>query len=128
MFRAMKLLLVALAGAAGTLLRHGASVVQERLGVAAFPAATLVVNVVGCFALGVVIALGEKARISDDARLVLGVGLCGGFTTYSSFNAQALAMVEQGHAGRAALYVVVTLTTGALAGIAGVAAGRALGG
>lgn len=120
-----RLLLLAFAGGAGTLLRHGAAVAAARLG-AASTWATFAVNVIGCFVLGALIAWSAKGSLSADARFVLGTGLCGGFTTYSTFNAETLALFEAGHVGRAAAYVAATLIVGALAGFAGVALGRAL--
>jgi fluoride exporter len=120
-----RLLLLALAGGVGTLLRHGVTAAGARLGAATW-LATWTVNVVGCFVLGALVAATTKGAIATDARIVLGAGLCGGFTTYSTFNAEALALVDGGHFARAALYVVATIVVGALAGVAGLAVGRAL--
>jgi CrcB protein len=92
-----------------------------------FPWGTLAVNVLGCFAIAVVLALvAGGASLSTQTRLFLTTGIMGGFTTYSAFNAELLGLVRDGHAGIAASYVVATLIVCAAAGLAGAAAGQAL--
>jgi len=118
---------IALGGAAGTLLRWlvGLGVAHERL--PDFPWSTLLVNVAGSFALGLVAeALAERRLFGVEARLVLGTGVLGGFTTYSTFNLETLRLLERAEHGRAALYVAATVGASLLAGLAGLAAGRAL--
>jgi CrcB protein len=120
-------LLVALGGAAGTLLRWLAGLALAREGWPDFPWGTLAVNVIGSFALGVVAeSMADRRLWGVDARLVLGTGVMGGFTTYSTFNLETLRYFERGEHGRAALYVAVTLGVCLLAGLGGLAAGRAL--
>lgn len=92
-----------------------------------FPWGTLAVNVLGCFAIAVVLALATGgASLSAQTRLFLTTGIMGGFTTYSAFNAEVLGLVRDGHAGIAATYVVGTLLVCAVAGLGGAAAGHAL--
>jgi CrcB protein len=108
-------LYVFLAGGAGALARygisnqyHGDSLVWSVVGI----------NVVGSFALGLLLAL-PADWMSPQVRTTLGVGFLGGFTTFSTFSAQAWADIEAGEPGRALLYVGVSV----LAGIAAAAAG-----
>lgn len=122
----VRLILLAGGGALGTLMRYGFALAQARLLGPGLPLATLSVNVVGCFLLGAVGVLAAKGVLSDDARLVLATGLCGGFTTYSTFNAETLAMLDKGAWLGAVSYVAATLLLCALAGIAGLAAARAM--
>lgn len=123
----MHVLWIALAGGLGSALRYGAGVLGARWLGPELPYGTLFVNVVGSFALGIVAeALAGSELLGVEARLVLGTGLLGGFTTYSSFNLEALRLAETGQLGRAVLYVAVTLVGCLLAGYAGLAAGRAL--
>ena len=123
----MTWLWVALAGAIGTALRYGANVwLLAALG-GRWPYGTFVANLTGSFALGVVMDLASGRLIGGaDARLVLGTGLLGGYTTYSSFNLETIRLAEQGAWGRAALYVAATMVSCLLAGVAGVALARAV--
>ncbi len=75
----------------------------------AFPVGTLVVNVAGCFAIGLLATLfAGPLKLSEEARLAALVGLLGGFTTFSAFALETMTLVQRGHAGRAAAYVVGT--------------------
>jgi fluoride exporter len=87
-----------------------------------FPRGTLLVNFSGSFLLAVVMtaALATESA-SPQLRLFLATGVMGGFTTYSSFNWEAIALFEEGRAAAATLYVVATLLGCAVAGLAGMA-------
>jgi CrcB protein len=107
----VKVALVALFGAAGALARYGiASAVGQR----SFPIATLAINVVGSFLLGVLLASGA----SSTARTALGVGFLGAFTTFSTF------AVEADGLDRTTAVTYVVLSVGL--GIAAAALGRAI--
>lgn len=113
-------LLVMLGGAAGTLARYLANVWLAHLFGPTLPYATFSVNVLGSFLLAVLSELGAGHGILGvDLRLVLGTGVIGGFTTYSSFNMETLRMAEQGELGRAASYVALTVVTCLAAGALG---------
>ncbi len=102
--------LVAVGGALGAVLRHAVYLAVERR--TARPRATLLVNVVGSFALG-----GLVAAAPSDAVLLLGVGACGAFTTFSTFAVETVDAVEDG--GYAAATVTATVNlAGALAAVA----------
>ncbi len=122
----MSWLLIGLGGAAGTLLRWGLSLLlADHTLESGWPLGTLVANALGSLLLGVVVQLAEGAELlGGDLRLVLGVGVMGGFTTYSSFNLETIRLAEQGHLGRAALYVSVTLVVCLVAGLGGLALAR----
>ena len=91
-----------------------------------FPYGTLIVNMVGCFALGLVVQLAVAGSWHGDVRAALAAGFLGGFTTYSSFNQETLTLFTAGAGGAAALNIAVTLGGGLLAGALGLAAGRIL--
>ena len=115
-----ELLLLAVAGAAGTLLRAGCVTLAVRLaGVDsgwAAAAAILGVNVVGSFAFGSLLGLSQtRLALTPAQQSCLLVGLLGGFTTYSSFAFQSVELLDQGRVVAAAIYVAAT-TTLALAG------------
>jgi CrcB protein len=88
-----KLVLIAIAGAVGTLARYGLTLGMVRLFGDRFPLGTLAVNVIGCGLFGLVLALmRDRARISPEAATVLLVGFMGAFTTFSSFVADTHAL------------------------------------
>jgi fluoride exporter len=121
--------LVALGGAIGSVARYGMQALAAQLLGPAFPWGTLVVNLTGSFLIAVVmhVALTGTA-ISLELRIFLTTGIMGGFTTYSSFNYETLALVHQRAYGFAALNVAATVLGCAVAGLLGLAAGRALAG
>ena len=125
----MAWLLIALGGALGTALRYG---VGELAAAHAaedgwFPWGTFAANALGSLLLGVVfVALDGKELLGVDARLVVGTGMMGGFTTYSTFNLEALRFFESGHVGRGAAYMGATVTVCLLGGLAGLALARRL--
>lgn len=122
-----KLLLVALGGAVGTSLRYGVGLGVARWLGTAFPFGTLVANVLGSFLLGLLMeAAPERPIFGVEARLVLGTGMMGGFTTYSSFNLETLRLAEQGEWGRCGLYLGATLVVCLLAGLGGIWLARSL--
>jgi CrcB protein len=107
-------LAVALGGAVGASARYGADKLISTH--STFPWSTFVVNIVGCFLIG--ICSNELADSPDWVRSGVIVGAIGGFTTFSTFAYQAL----ENHAALAAVYVAASVAIG----IAAVAAGRAL--
>jgi CrcB protein len=120
-------LLVCLGGAIGSGLRFLSATGAVMLFGADFPRGTIFVNLLGSFLLALVMGVSTVSNaISPELRLFLGAGVMGGFTTYSSFNYETLALAEQGSWGAAAFNVALTLSGCLLAGIAGLAAGRAL--
>lgn len=93
----MKLLLLALAGALGTLLRYGVSSLVQRHAGLNFPWGTMAVNMIGCFLFGLLWSIFEsRVEVSRDLRAVVLVGFLGGFTTFSSFAFEAAGLLEKG--------------------------------
>jgi CrcB protein len=121
---------VMVGGALGALARMlvsgGASALVARwggAGGAVFPWPTLAVNVAGSFALALLVTLAARGVVSPEARVWLGTGFLGAFTTFSTFSLEADELARRGLVGLSVLYVVLSVTLGALA----VLAGRALG-
>lgn len=79
-----------------------------------FPIKTLLINIAGSFAIGLVVALGMKKEWNPQMILFLKVGICGGFTTFSSFALETTQLMERGAGISAVLYVVLSVA-GALA-------------
>lgn len=121
------LLLVALGGAVGTALRFGVGRAFGTLPPTTFPWPTFAVNVLGCFLLGLFTeTLGDRRVLDVELRSILGVGLMGGFTTYSSFDIEMLRLVQHEQAALAAGYGAATLLVCLVSGTLGLALGRAL--
>jgi len=109
-------LIVGSGGFIGSVLRYLVQILVERSIPIAFPWGTFVANIAGCFIIGAVYALAEKGNIlSSEARMFLAVGLCGGFTTFSSFAYNNLTMLKDGVFGQLALNIGASLVFGILA-------------
>jgi CrcB protein len=117
----MTTLLVAIGGVIGVLARFG--ITRLTLHHESLLWATVGINVAGSFLLGLLVA---EPWFSRDVREALGVGLLGGFTTFSTFSAQVVLDVDAGEPGRAALYVAASVIGGIGAAAGGFALGRAL--
>jgi CrcB protein len=118
---------VALGGAVGSVLRYLVGVaVQARSGID-FPLGTLVVNLSGCLLLGFLIryALGTSA-ITPEVRAFLTTGLCGGYTTFSTFSYETVSLIQDGDWRRAALYVGLSVAGSIVGVMLGIAAARQL--
>lgn len=105
-------LAVAFGGALGSLARYWLAELFAALGLAGFPWATLVANVSGSFLIGLIAALtGPDGRllVAPELRLFWIVGICGGYTTFSSFSLQTLTLAQGGAWGRAGLNVALSL-------------------
>jgi len=115
----MTWLLVAAGGAAGAVSRFAIGQAVTARPPGAFPWATFGINVIGSLALGVVMALTPDSEPGWRLRALLGIGFCGGFTTFSTFSYETLGMLEARAYGTAAGYVLGSV----LAGLAAAAAG-----
>jgi fluoride exporter len=117
---------VAVGGVVGAEARYGVAVALPHAP-GAWPWSTLVANVTGCVLIGVLMVLvTERFRAHPLVRPLLGVGVLGGYTTFSTYTADVLAGFGAGRAGLALLYLVVTPVLAVAAAAAGVAATRAL--
>lgn len=89
----IEFLLVGLGGAIGAMLRYGISLVPTKYD---FPYITLLINFIGAIAIGMLAALATKQTfLSDHCLLLLKSGVCGGFTTFSTFSLEAVTLLEQ---------------------------------
>lgn len=107
--------IVGLGGFVGSVLRYLAG--KLPLGTASgFPVNTLIINVLGSFVIGILAALGTKYSDFDPRlMLLLKVGLCGGFTTFSTFSLETFELIRAGSYGVAAAYAVLSAVLGVLA-------------
>lgn len=110
---------VFLGGGLGSLGRWALTLVPWKTAAeAGFPLATLVTNVAGAFLIGVVVAATAPAGLSPRATLLLKTGVCGGFTTFSTFALETGDLIERGAYGVAAAYLVLSFVLGVAACLA----------
>jgi CrcB protein len=117
----MRIPLIAIFGAVGTLSRYGLQLfVHAKTGVA-FPYGTLLINLLGCFFLGLIgqYALNHTNVIPNDLRIAIGVGFFGGFTTFSSFGWETANLIDTNRWMSAATYITASVAIGILLSVAG---------
>ena len=124
----MILLLIALGGAAGSVLRYLIGGRVQHFAPHGFPVGTLFVNVVGCFLIGIFIRQFMNIQTHNYMRALLVVGFCGGFTTFSAFSMETVGLIESGEYPRAFSYILLSISLCLMATFAGMAAMRALAG
>ena len=114
---------IALAGAVGTVTRYLISLWMPReTGV--FPYSTFAINVIGSFLIAFVARVLSTPDSNPVLRAALTIGFCGGFTTFSTFSAEFVALLQEGRATRAMTYVVLSVASGAAAVVAGMLLGN----
>ena len=105
--------IVFLGAGIGGALRHFVNVLAQRAFGTGFPAGTLIVNVIGSIAMGLLAGwFLLRPGYSQEVRLFLTTGLLGGFTTFSAFSLDTLTLIERGEWGTAALYVLGSVVLG----------------
>ena len=117
----LRLFLIALLGAVGTLARYGLQgLVQIKTG-STFPYGTLLINLTGCFFIGLIgqITL-NRIVVPPEWRVAIAVGFFGGYTTFSSFGWETAKMLEAGEWLRASTYVAASVVLGLLLSAAGI--------
>ena len=120
-----KLFFIGLAGFIGTLMRYWMSGVVARRYGETFPAGTLVVNLAGCFLVGLLFyLLQERFLVNQAVRTVVLIGFLGGFTTFSSFGLQTFTLLQEREVGLAFLNLGIANAGGLLLVWAGYTLGR----
>ena len=123
----IELVLVAIGGAAGAVTRYATAVLAVRLWGETFPWGTLIVNLAGCFVIGLVYAAGvEAGALGPRARLFIMTGLLGGLTTFSAFSLETSALVMQGTSLYATLNILGNVVGGILVFLLALWLGRIL--
>jgi CrcB protein len=111
------ILLVAIGGAGGSVLRY---LVGLMIRVNNFPAATFIINIIGCLLIGIVIGFTSKnANDQQQWRLLLATGFCGGFTTFSAFSYESLQLIQEQRWLACFLYISASVIIGITATFAG---------
>lgn len=123
----MKLLLIiGLGGGAGSILRYLTQVaVNKIIPELAFPLGTFIVNIVGCFLIGLLYGMSVKhSWLTAEWQLLLITGLCGGYTTFSSFSYESVSLISEGQFLYFGLYVGLSVLLGLCATLLGYMAFR----
>jgi CrcB protein len=116
---------IALGSALGGVLRYLLGGAIQRAAGPGFPVGTMIVNLSGSFLLGFLLRYAtHPPSLAPEVRAFLTVGLCGGYTTFSTFSWETVALVEGGDWGRAALYVSASVLLSLLGTVAGLALAR----
>lgn len=102
----MGFIMVGIGGAVGAMLRYAISLIPAKT---TFPVLTLITNVIGAFAIGVIVAMAVKHNMSDNVVLLLKTGVCGGFTTFSTFSLEAYNLFKDGKTGMGITYALLSL-------------------
>lgn len=116
----MKLyLLVALFGAAGSVLRYSLYLITPRFFYLNFPISTVLVNLLGSFFIGVCVSLFDKSIITENIRIFIAIGLLGGFTTFSTFSMDLFNLLNKSLYIEMISYLVLSVFGGLLLFLAG---------
>lgn len=108
------LLFIFLGGGTGSVLRYLLTIGVTRHTGTSFPWGTLAVNILGCILIGVFYTMTSRIHISNEIRLMLTIGLCGGFTTFSTFSNESLQLLKSGLYPAFFTYVVGSVVLGLL--------------
>lgn len=116
-----ELLFVFLGGGLGSTLRFMVSMFWKHMSLhpkyasIIFPWPTFIVNILGCLLIGIFYQYSERWGWSTEVRLLLTTGLCGGFTTFSTFSYESVSLINNGNYGTCALYIGLSIVLGLLA-------------
>ena len=117
----MKILLAIGAGSfIGGIFRYLLSQFIQAKFLSAFPYGTLVVNIIGCFLIGLVFGLADRGNLAQEWRLILATGFIGGFTTFSAFSNETVSMLRDGQLVYAMVYIITSVVFGLTATFTGI--------
>lgn len=104
---------VFLGGGIGSAMRYGIqTLIHQHITPGHFPWSTFTVNIAGSFLIGLFYTLSDRYSLPAEVRLLLTAGLCGGFTTFSTFSIDILGMIRQGYTALALIYVAASIILG----------------
>ena len=114
-------LIVGLGGAAGSMLRYAVQKIFNVQNAGVFPTGTLLVNIAGCFLIGVLWSIASRSLSwNEEIKLLLMTGFCGGFTTFSAFTLEGIGLLKESKTTLFVIYVVASVFGGLLATLIGI--------
>jgi fluoride exporter len=117
----MKIILaIGIGSCIGGIFRYLLSQFIQNKFLSAFPFGTMSVNIIGCFLIGFIFGLSERGNFTMEWRLFLVTGFLGGFTTFSSFSNETVALLRDGQIWHAFLYIACSVVIGLLATFTGI--------
>jgi CrcB protein len=121
------ILLVGIGGLLGSVARYLVAIALAGQTAGIFPFATLAVNIVGCFLIGLIFAFADRGNLlTPEWRIFLTTGFCGGFTTFSTFSYESLRLLQDGEYLYVAAYVLISVIVGLAATFLGIVLVRAI--
>ena len=114
------LLYIFIGGGTGSVLRYLLTIAIQRQTGTAFPWGTFAVNFLGCILIGVFYTLTSRIHINNDIRLMLTIGFCGGFTTFSTFSNESLQLLKSGLYPSFFTYIIGSVVLGILGVMLGI--------
>lgn len=109
MINMTNIMFVALGGSIGAVFRYVISIFMIQLFGSSFPFGTLLVNILGSFLMGIVFALGQASHLSPEIKALVGVGMLGALTTFSTFSNETLLLMQEGLFVKAILNVLLNV-------------------
>ena len=114
-------LIVGLGGGAGSMLRYAVQKLLPAQSMAAFPTGTLIVNISGCFLIGILWGIASRSLAwNEEMKLLLMTGFCGGFTTFSAFTLEGIGLLKENKTALFIIYLTASVIGGLLATLIGI--------
>lgn len=114
-------LIVGFGGAAGSMLRYAIQKLFSLQSTPLFPTGTLIVNIAGCFLIGVLLGIaGRSLSLNYEMKLLLMTGFCGGFTTFSAFSLEGIGLLKESKISLFIIYITASVVGGLLATLMGI--------
>ena len=114
-------LIVGLGGAVGSMLRYGVQKIFQVQSAATFPTGTLIVNIAGCFLIGILWSMVSRSLAwNEEMNLLLMTGFCGGFTTFSAFTLEGIGLLKENKSALFLIYLTTSVVGGLLATFIGI--------